>query len=151
MKRTLSLIAVCIILLTACSSCARKTSPAFTIKKESVTSIDFKKNSLSADDPTKTVTVQKSVTDKEDVEAVIAWVHSLKLEKHDPIEFPIETIRYMMVLNGVKDHQLIFLDNYVVFDSTAYLYTDKAQASEASEKYALLNYPESDTTLGFTN
>lgn len=151
MKRTISLFILCLFIVTAVPSCARKTSPAFTIKKESVSSIDFKKNTLLADEGVKTYTVQKSVTGKEDIEAVISWVHSLKLEKHEPIEFPMETIRYMMVLKGVKDHLLIFLDDYVVFDSIAYSYTDKAAAKKVAEKYNLLNYPESDTTLGFTS
>lgn len=150
MKKLISIFIICLTLVTGLSSCVKKTYPAFNIKKESVTSIDFKCNPA-IKPGSSFATVEKVVTSKDDMENLITWVHSLSLKKHEAIEFPIETIRYMMVLNGKKDHRIFFLDDYVVFDSTAYEYLDKSQAKEVVEKYNLLNYPEQSTTLGFTN
>ena len=150
MKKIISILIICLILITGLSACVKKSYPAFNIKNESVTSIDFKYNP-EITPGSSSATVEKVVTSKDDMEKLITWVHSLDLKKHEAIEFPIETIRYMMVLNGKKDHRLFFLDDYVVFDSTAYEYLDKSQAKEVIEKYNLLNYPEQPTTLGFTN
>ena len=146
MKKIISVISILMIAL-CLFSCARKTKPPFVIKHESVESVDFKRTVYSADDPSVRSYVQKSVTAKEDVEDVLCWIEKLKLEKHDAIEVPIEKVQYVIVLNGIKDHKLVFMDQYVVYDSTAYTYKDSSQMSEVANKYNLLNYEQKDTKL----
>lgn len=147
MKRLICFVLIIMMLICAVS-CARKTKPPFVIKHESVTSIEFKRTVYSADNPVERSYLQKSVTDKNDVENVICWIEELKLEKHDAIEVPIEQIQYVIVLKGIKDHRLVFMDEYVIFDATAYTYTDEKQMTEVAQKYNLLNYSEQETELG---
>ncbi|MBQ8605609.1 MAG: hypothetical protein IJ408_02630 [Clostridia bacterium] len=141
MKRIICLLA-CLVMIFSCASCAKRTKPAIVIKHESVTSLEFKRTVFSADDPTLRSYFQKTITESEDVEKLICWIEDLKLEKHSAIEVPIEKVQYVIVLKGVKDHRLVFMDNYVIFDSTAYTYKDPDSMSEVGEKYNLSNYSE---------
>ena len=151
MKKILSFVIMSVLMLTLTCSCARKIFPAFNIKKESVTAIEFKQCTLNIDDIGNPLCVKKDVTAKEDIEKIIDWAQSLKLEKHEPIEYPIETVRYIIVLKGKLDHKITFLDDYVLFDSQAYTYKSDLQKKQVSEKYNFLNYTESKSTLGYTN
>ena len=135
-------------MLVGAASCARKTKPPFVIKHESVSSIEFKRTVYSAENPLSRSYLEKRVTDKEDVENIICWVEDLKLEKKGAIEVPIERIQFVIVLKGIKDHRLVFMDEYVIFDATAYTYTDPEQMAEVSRKYNLLNYSEQTAELG---
>ncbi len=145
-KRIISAFLI-VLLLCVNVGCARKTKPVFNIKHESVTSIDFKRSTYAQNGNLSLKCVQKTVDDTDDIEKLLTFVESLKLVKHAPIEVPSEKIQYVMVLNGVKDHKLVFMDEYVVYDSTAYTYKNLSQKSEVAEKYNLLNYPETESDL----
>ncbi len=129
------------------TGCAEKQRPVLQINNESVTSIEFKKTCVSQQDPDARTYVSKTVTEKQDVDELIEWAKSLKLKKQDAIEIPVEQVDYVIVLNGVKEHKLIFLNEYVVLDTTAYTYENPDDKSQASEKYNLLNYEETETQL----
>ena len=148
MKRIISAILILIILISCCS-CARKSRPPFEIKHESVNAIEFRRTSFLADNPFERSYFQKTVDNKEDIEKLLLWIEELSLEKHEPIEVPIEQVQYVIVLKGVKDHKLVFMNEYVVYDSTAFTYKSEKQMTQVSQKYNLLNYAETPiTTLG---
>lgn len=151
MKRIISSILIVIALCALCTSCTRKSFPAFTIKKESVTEIEFKQAKINPNDIGNPECVKKTITQDSDIEAVIDWAHSLKLEEHDPIEYPIQDVRYIIVLHGKLEHRITFLDDYVLFDAKAFTYKSSSQKDEVSQKYNLLNYEQTETTLGYKN
>ena len=127
--------------------CAEKTRPALDIKKESVTSIEFKKTCYKEDVPDYREYVSKTVTEREDLDALINWTQSLRLEKQSAIEVPVERVEYVIVLKGVKEHRLIFLDDYIVYDTAAFVYANPSQKEQVKEKYNLLNYEEKAAEL----
>ncbi len=129
------------------AGCTEKQRPVLQINNESVTSIEFKKTCYSDEDPDSRSYVSKTVTEKDDINQIIDWAKSLPLVRHDAIEIPVEQVDYVIVLNGVKQHKLIFLDDYVVLDTTAFIYENPDSKSEISEKYNLLNYEETETQL----
>ena len=151
MKRIITSLILITSVLTLCVSCARKSFPAFTIKKESVTQIEFKQAKMNPEDIGNPECVKKTVTEDSDIESIIDWAHSLKLEAHEPIEYPIQDVRYIIVLKGKLEHRITFLDNYVLFDAGAFTYKSDSQKDEVSQKYNLLNYEPTETTLGYTN
>ncbi len=146
MKKTVNLIFIIIIVLNV-FSCTYKTSPDIDIKLESVQSIDFKRTAFSTETPFGRDYFVKSVTDANDVKALLEWIEGLKLEKQQAIEIPTENVEYLMILNGVKNHKLIFFDNYVVYDSIAYTYENQSKITEVSKMYNMLNYEEKSTEL----
>ena len=127
--------------------CAKKTRPMLDIKKESVTSIEFKKTCYKEDEPDYREYVSKTVTEREDLDTLINWAQSLKLEKQNAIEVPVERVEYVIILNGVKEHRLIFLDDYIVYDTVAFVYANPSQKEQVKEKYNLLNYEEKAAKL----
>ena len=133
-----------LILLVLLCGCSLKNTPSLRLKAESVSSVEIKKTYR---DGTSSYSVSKTVTDREDTEKLISWLESLRLTKHDAIEIPVDQVRYVVVLEGVKTHKLIFIDGFVIYDSTAYTYDDLSQQSEIDKKYNLLNYPEQSTEL----
>lgn len=145
MKKIVSL-AVAVLLLLTLASCARKTKPQINIKHDSVTSIEFISASTSATDPTARSYAMKTVSESDDIEAIICWIEDLDLEKHAAIEVPIENVSHVIVLKGVKDHKLIFMNEYVIYDSNAYTYKKTKQSTQVAQKYNLLNYPETTVT-----
>lgn len=145
MKKAISILLVLSTLL-CFVSCAKKSRPSIEIKNESVSSIELRRTVFSAENPSERSYFQKTVDKKEDVETLISWIEQLSLEKHDPIEIPIEKVQYVLILKGIKDHRLIFMDEYVVYDSTAFTYKSEKQMTEISEKYNLSNYPETSVS-----
>ena len=127
--------------------CAKKTRPMLDIKKESVTSIEFKKTCYKEDEPDYREYVSKTVTEREDLDTLINWAQSLKLEKQNAIEVPVERVEYVIILNGVKEHRLIFLDDYIVYDTVAFVYANPSQKEQVKEKYNLLHYEEKAAKL----
>ena len=146
MKKILAFLAIVLTLVTM-SACARKEKPAIKIKYDSVSSVTFKRTVFSDTDASLRTYFKKEITNEEDVRLVLDWVCSLSLSKHDPIEVPSEKIEYLMKFGDTKEHTLIFFDDYVVYDSTAYTYKNPNQQGEVSEKYNMLNYEEQKTEL----
>lgn len=146
MKRTAVFAAVLVLLISLCG-CAEKTKPALDIKSESVTSIEFKRTCYSDDDPSFRSYVSKTVSQREDIDEVINWAKSLKLSKQSAIEIPVEKVEYVIVLNGVKKHKLIFMGDYIVLDAAAYTFDNPAQKTQVREKYNMLNYSENSAEL----
>ena len=146
MKKAVTVMAVLIMISVLCG-CAEKTKSALDIKNESVTSIEFKKTCYSESEPDSRSYVAKTVTVREDIDSIISWVESLKLTKQSAIEIPVEQVDYVIVLNGTKQHNLIFVGNYVVFDTAAYTFDSPVQQEQVKEKYNLLNYEESSVEL----
>ena len=143
-KRFFSLLAV-IVLMFSFPGCARKTRPLIQIKHESVQSIDYKRTDFMTDSPDKRDHYIKTVTQNEDIEIILDWIESLKLQKHDAIEVPTEKVEYVITLNGVKNHTVVFFDNYVIYDATVFTYLDSVQSKQVSEYYNMLNYAEQPT------
>lgn len=143
MKRTV----LSVILLLLLCGCALKNTPSLRLKAESVDSVEIKKTCIDPIDAQKRTYVSKTVTGRDDVDKIIAWLESLKLEKHDAIEIPAEQVLYVINLNGTKNHRLIFIEGYVIYDAAAYTYKDPAQQNEIIKKYNLLNYAEQETEL----
>lgn len=146
MKRILAFLMVVLMMLTL-SACARKEKPTIKIKYDSVSSIVFKRMELSDTDATLRTYYQKKITGEDDVKSVLDWICSLSLLKHEAIEVPSEKIEYLMKFGDTKEHVLIFFDDYVVYDSTAYTFKNPTQQEEVIEKYNLLNYEEQETEL----
>lgn len=146
MKRYISLIALFLSALVICG-CSEKKKPAFHIKNDSVTSIEFQKTVFSETDVTERSYVSKTVLQREDIDKLISWMSALKLEKHAAVEIPIENVKYVIVLNGPKEHNLIFLDDYAVFDTAAYQFADQSQMEQVGQKYNMLNYEEKAAEL----
>ncbi len=144
MKRIISILAVLIIILTAFSSCAKKFSPSIKIKSDSVTSVEFKKTVFGISNTYK----QKTISDTDDIKDLCQWLTGLSLTKHDAIEIPVKNISYAIILKGTKEHRVLFMDEYIIFDNNAYTFNKNRDMNAVSEKYDLLNYTETDTTLG---
>ncbi len=142
MKR---LIILPLIALLICG-CAVKYRPEIVIKSDSVTSIDFKKTYFPEGEGSRTYSVKK-LTEREDIDELSAWLESLRLVKQDAIEVPVEQVEYVIVLNGAKEHTAIFMNEYIIYDRTAYTFENETQRGAVSEKYNLLNYPEQQTQL----
>lgn len=128
------------------SGCGPKVSPALKLRADSVSSIEIKKTVYSDTDPEARSYVSKTVTVKEDIGAIVSWLQSLPLTKHEAIEIPIKDVRYVVVLNAGVEHKIIFLDQFVVYDGTAFA-CDETVSDGVATKYNLLNYPESETQL----
>lgn len=144
MKRILSILAALVIILTAFSSCAKKFSPSIKIKSDSVTTVEFKKTVFGTSNTYK----QKTVTDTDDIKALCQWLTGLSLTKHDAIEIPVEKISYAIILKGTKEHRVVFMDEYIIYDNDAYTFNKNRDADAVTGKYDLLNYTETDATLG---
>lgn len=147
MKKSFFLAASVLICAVMLFGCAKKTRPMLDIKKESVTSIEFKKTCYKDDEPDYREYVSKTVTEREDLDALINWVLSLKLAKQNAIEVPVERVEYVIILNGAKEHRLIFMDDYIVYDTAAFVYANPSQKEQVKEKYNLLNYEEKAAEL----
>lgn len=146
MKRIIAVVALAVMLFSM-SACARKIRPDINIKTESVTALSFKRTVFSSTDVTSREYMQKRITEQQDIKALTDWISDLRLEKHDPIEVPVEMIEYFIILEGKKEHTLIFYGDYVVYDATAYTFKNSAQRHEVVEKYNMLNYEEQQTEL----
>ena len=127
-----------------CASCAKKFSPSIKLKSDSVTSIDFKKTVFGEERQYK----QKTVTEASDIKEICNWLTSLRLTKHDAIEIPVEKISYTIIINGTKQHRVLFMEEYIIFNNTAYTFNKPADKDTVIGKYNLLNYTETDTKLG---
>jgi len=145
MKKIISLM-LALVLLMFCG-CAYKSTPAIKIKHDSVEKIEFKRTEFSTDDPLARNYVKKTVINENDITSIIKWIEKLELIKHEAIEIPVEEVKYVITLCGVKDHTLIFYDKYVVYDNTAFTFEKASQQQQVSEKYNLLNYEEQTTEL----
>lgn len=146
MKKIVSLILILALSLSL-FGCTRKSRPAIDIKYESVQSVYFKRTVFSTESPDKRDYFVKSVTDTDGIKSVLDWIESLDLEKHSAIEVPLERVEYVIILNGVKDHTVVFYDNYVIYDTTAFTYKDESHRDETAKCYNMLNYEEKQTEL----
>ncbi len=143
MKRLLSILAVLTIIISF-SSCAKKFSPSIKIKSDSVTSVEFKKTVFGKTNTYK----QKTVTETEDIKSLCQWLTGLSLTKHDAIEIPVENISYAIILKGTKEHRVVFMNEYIIYDNNAYTFNKNRDVGAVTDKYDLLNYTETDATLG---
>lgn len=146
MKKTAVLTVFIMVLLTFCG-CAEKSRPTLDIKKDSVTSVEFKKTCYSDSDPSFRSYVSKNVSQREDIDKIVEWAKSLKLTRHDAIEIPVDQVSYVIVLGGAKEHKLIFVGDYIVFDTAAYTFDNPSQKTQVAQNYNLLNYEESESEL----
>ncbi len=142
MKRIIAIVLLIAVSFSICS-CAKKTKPTIKISADSVDTIDFKKTYFNDS----TYYKQKTVTEKQDIVKITNWLSTLLLEKHEPIEVPVEKVSYVIVLNGKTTRKIILMDNFIIYNSTAYTFKREADLKSVSEKYNLINYPETDTTL----
>ena len=122
-------------------------SPELRIKVESIESIDFKKTYFKDDLSDPRDYKQKSVTDKDDIKEIVDWLVGLSITKHDAIEIPVERVNYVIMLNGKKTHKVIFMDNYIIYDSQAYTFDNESDIDSVKNKYNLLGYTEIETDL----
>lgn len=146
MKRIAAAAAIAVMLLSLVG-CAEKTRAALDIKRESVSSVEFKRTCYSDDEPEFRAYVSKKVTEASDIDKLIAWATDLRLTKQKAIEIPVENVEFVMVLNGTKEHKLIFMGDYVIFDAVAYTYDRAQDKSLVREKYNMLNYEENSAEL----
>lgn len=147
MKRKLiSVFSIVVMLVTFCS-CAKKFHPEIKLDVDSITSIDFKKTIFSDD---KREHVQKSVTEQADIKQLADWLSGLRLTEHEAIEIPVEKITYALVINGKKTHTVIFMDEYIIYDFTAYTFDKSSDVTTVETKYNLLGYTETETKLDLT-
>ena len=146
MKRLMAFL-LAFITIFAVSSCEQKVSPELRIKVESIESIDFKKTYFKDDLSDPRDYKQKSVTDKDDIKEIVDWLVGLSITKHDAIEIPVERVNYVIMLNGKKTHKVIFMDNYIIYDSQAYTFDNKSDIDSVKNKYNLLGYTEIETDL----
>lgn len=145
MKRIISFVLIAVMLFFTLTSCAEKFYPEIKINTENVTSVEFKKTYFE-DDGTR-VHKQKKITDSDDIEAVADWLSDLRLTEHSAIEIPVEKISYVMIINGKKVHRVIFMDEFIIYDSTAYTFDNEKDLNAVQEKYDLLGYTEEETEL----
>lgn len=143
-RKIISALALLMILVCFCS-CAEKFRPEIKLNADSITSIDFKKTYFTDKDREY---MQKSVTESEDVEALVKWLTGLHLTEHPAIEIPVEKINYALVINGKKNHTVIFMDEYIIYDYTAYTFDKSSDLTAVETKYNLLGYTETETELG---
>lgn len=146
LKRFFSIFFVFVLILSF-TGCAYKTRPAIQIKHDSVKSIDYKRTDFMTNSPDERNYYLKTVTESEDIEVILDWIDGLKLEKHDAIEVPTEKVEYVITLNGIKNHTIVFFDNYVIYDAAVFTYLDSTQSKQVSEYYNMLNYAEQPTEL----
>ncbi len=143
-KQIISVLAVIIVVLTLFSSCTKKFSPSIKLNSDSITSVEFKKTIFDLERTYK----QKTVTQASDIKSICDWLTSLRLTKHDAIEIPVENISFAIILKGAKEHRVIFMDEYIIFNNAAYTFNRANDQKSVSEKYNFLNYTETDTKLG---
>ncbi len=143
-KQIISIIAVIVMVLTVFSSCAKKFRPSIKLNSDSITTVEFKKTMFGSQRTYK----QKTVTEVSDIKSICDWLTSLRLTKHDAIEIPIEKISYAIILKGTKDHRVIFMDEFIIFNNDAYTFNKPADRKSVLEKYNFLNYTETDAKLG---
>lgn len=148
MKRSVALFLAVIALFTVLCGCKRIERPEIKIKYDSVNAIEFKKRIFSDQNDNKHESVLKTVTKREDIDSLLKWIESLDITEHEAIEIPAEKVEYYIVLDSIKEHELIFFDNYVVYDTTAYTFDDPDDKQSVAEKYNLLNYEQKETELG---
>ena len=151
MKRFFIITAVVLIIVAMLSACERKTTPDIKINAQKVTSVDFKKTYYTGEKNDPRIYKQKSLTDKDDIKKLTDWLVSLELTKHDAIEVPIEEITYAIMLNGKTTHRVIFMGDYIIYDNQAYTFDNKDDKTVVQNKYNLLGYTETDTTLDILN
>ncbi len=144
MKRIIAIFTVLLIIMTLFSSCAKKVSPSIKLNSDNVTSIEFKKTVFGLENDYK----QKTVTEKDDIKTLCDWLTKLRLTKHEAIEIPVEKIRYAIILYGTKEHRVVFMDEYIIYDNDAYTFDRPGDLDSVSSRYDLLNYTESDAKLG---
>ena len=142
-RKIISALAIVMMLLALCS-CAKKFRPEIKLNAESITSIDFKKTYFTDKDREY---MQKSVTESEDIEALADWLTGLHLTEHPAIEIPVEKINYALVINGKKNHTVIFMDEFIIYDYTAYTFDKSSDLTAVETKYNLLGYTETEAEL----
>ena len=147
MKRFIIITVVALMLVTMLAACERKTSPDIKLNVENVTSVEFKKTYYTGDKNDPRVYKQKTLTDKQDIQKLADWIVSLELTKHDAIEVPIEEITYAIMLKGKVSHRVVFMGDYIIYDNQAYTFDNKNDKTAVENKYNLLGYTETDTTL----
>lgn len=145
MKRIISIALLLILALTLVSGCAKKTTTKISINAQNVKSVNFKCAYFGGD---KIDYKQKIITQQSDIKTITDWLGSLQLEKAGVIEIPAEKITYYLQFKGAKEHKVIFMDEFIIFDKTAYTFKKSTQQNSVVQKYNLFNYPEQDTTLG---
>lgn len=145
MKRKIFSALTIIILVVSLCSCAKKFTPEIKLNPENITSIDFKKTYFNEDN-TRTHK-QKSVTEQADIKALADWLSGLRLTEHLAIEIPAEKITYVLMINGKKTHTVIFMDEYIIYDYTAYTFNNNSDLSAVETKYNLLGYTEVEAGL----
>ncbi len=143
-KRIISVVLIAIIALTLFCSCAKKFSPSIKLNSDNITSVEFKKTIFGLERTYK----QKTITQDQDIKALCDWLTSLRLTKHEAIEIPVEKIRYTIILKGAKEHRVIFMDEYIIYDNDAYTFNRDGDIDSVSSRYDLLNYTETDAKLG---
>ena len=144
MKRIFLVLIIIIMTVLSFSSCAKKFRPSIKFNSENVTSVEFKKTFFGETREYK----QKTVTEADDIKEICNWLMSLHLTKHDAIEIPVEKISYAIILKGTKEHRVVFMDDYIVFNNTAYTFNKESDIGIVAKKYNLLNYNENDAKLG---
>lgn len=136
-------IAILLIAISLCS-CAKKFSPEIRLNAENITSIDFKKTYFVDKDREHK---QKSVTEQADIKQLTDWLSGLHLTEHPAIEIPAEKITYALIINGKKNHTVIFMDEYIIYDYTAYTFDNSSDLKTVETKYNLLGYTETEAAL----
>ena len=140
MKRIV-LIALTLVLMLLCCSCAKKTTPTIKINSDNVNSVVFKSNTDSG-------CKQKLITEKTDIKNICSWLKSIKLTKHSAIEIPTSEVSYIIEINGKADHKIIVMDEFLIYDSVAYTFNKKTDLNSVEQKYNLFAYKETDSELG---
>ncbi len=140
MKRILLVLIISVLLL-SCTSCAQKTTSVIKINSDSVNSITFKSNSSEN-------CKQKLITEPADIKNICSWLKSFKLTKHSAIEIPVSNVTYLIQIDGKADHQIIFMDEFIIYDMTAYTFDNKSDYNSVKQKYNLFAYKETDCELG---
>lgn len=147
MKRILAVVLALVLSLMSLSACAEKFRPEIKINTDSITSIDFKKTYFTDDSDDPRDYKQKTLTEADDIRALADWLTGLHLTEHPAIEIPVEQVSYAIILNGKKSHRVLFMDEYIIYDSTAYTFDRDSDKNAVDSKYNLLGYTETETEL----
>lgn len=145
MKRIFFVLITVLMTLVLFTSCAKKFSPSIKLNSDNITSVEFKKTIFGENERQHK---QKTITEHSDIKELCNWLTSLRLTKHDAIEIPVEKITYAIILKGTKEHRVVFMDEYIIFNNTAYTFNKSSDLKAVEQKYNLLNYTENDSKLG---
>ncbi len=145
-SRTVAGLLLCAVILSLCGCSARKDSPDIRLKRESIDTIIMQK-SYPIEGSEDNMFRQKEISEAEDIDALVEWIEGLQLVKGEVIGIDPRLVEYTIILEGVKDHLLVFTQGKVIYDGIVYDYENSEQALEAQQKYSLLNYEENEAQV----